>query len=222
MDLRLTQKRNCWVPTWRGWVLLLVVTGGLAFLGFKAVFPFLAVQDPVRSEILVVEGWVNDSVLEKTVEEFRRGSYQVVVSTGGPLTVGDLLSEYGTYAEVGARTLQKMGLTNGLAIAVPAPRAKLDRTYTSAVALKHWLQAHYPHATSINLVSQGAHARRTRLLFQKALHPMGVGILAFDEVMFDAHDWWRSSEGFRSVTGELIAYVYARFFFRPNYGTTSR
>lgn len=36
-----------------------------------------------------------------------------------------------------------------------------------------------------------------------------------DSHEYDPRHWWRTSEGVRNVVGESIAYLYARFFFRP-------
>jgi len=69
----------------------------------------------------------------------------------------------------------------------------------------------------VNLVTTGPHARRSRLLFEKALgRDFTVGVLSVPGRDFDAQHWWRSSQGVRVVTGEMIAYCYVRFFFRPN------
>jgi uncharacterized SAM-binding protein YcdF (DUF218 family) len=100
-------------------------------------------------------------------------------------------------------------------IAIPAPPVIRDRTYASAVALKDWLKkAPFP-IKGINLVSLGTHARRSRLLFEKALGSgITVGIIAIPDVRYDPQAWWKSSLGVRLTLDELIAYLYARFFFR--------
>jgi hypothetical protein len=60
---------------------------------------------------------------------------------------------------------------------------------------------------SFNVVTEDAHARRTRLLFQKAFgHGVRVGIISIPNRDYDAKHWWRSSEGVREVIGEAIAY----------------
>jgi len=41
-----------------------------------------------------------------------------------------------------------------------------------------------------------------------------VGVTALPPLDFNPDRWWRTSEGFRTVTSEAIAYLYARFFFR--------
>jgi len=39
---------------------------------------------------------------------------------------------------------------------------------------------------------------------------MEVGIIAAQPLLYDAKSWWNSSEGVRTVVGELIAYLYRR------------
>ena len=68
----------------------------------------------------------------------------------------------------------------------------------------------------INIVGNGAHSRRTRLVYEKALGPsVRVGISNIAERTFDPGRWWKTSQGFRIVVDETIAYTYARFFFSP-------
>jgi hypothetical protein len=67
-----------------------------------------------------------------------------------------------------------------------------------------------------NLISVGPHARRSRLLFEKAFgREVRVGIIALESQDYDPQHWWRSSMGVRVVTDELIAYSYARLLFHP-------
>ena len=75
----------------------------------------------------------------------------------------------------------------------------------------------HPSLHAVNIVTEDVHARRTRLLFQKALgNGVTVGIIAVPNPDYDAKRWWRYSEGVREVVGEVIAYLYARFFFVPS------
>jgi len=164
--------------------------------------------------VLVVEGWVPDYVLEEARAEFGRHRYLTLYVTGGPLERGGYLSEYKTYAELGAATLIQIGMSKDALEAVPAPLVRQDRTYTSAVALNNWLRQHGVNVTSINVVSMGAHARRSRLLFQEAFgEGSRVGIIAVEDRNYDPRYWWKFSQGVRVVVDELVAYIYAVFVF---------
>ncbi|MGA2785955.1 MAG: YdcF family protein [Verrucomicrobiota bacterium] len=212
----LVRRRECLLPTWRGWLLLLLTGLLMATGAVRKVQSFLAVTDPVAGGALVVEGWAPDYALEEVITEFRHHHYTKLYVVGVPLEKGAPLSEYKTYAELGAATLLKLGLDRDSVQAVPTPAVRQDRTYTSALALKQWLQEHDAMPAELNLMSLGAHARRSRLLFEKAFgRDTRVGIIALEDRDYDPELWWKSSQGVRTVTDELIAYGYARLWFHP-------
>lgn len=192
----------------------------LAFtlISLRTVHPFLAITQSAPGELLVIEGWVADYVNAEALAEFQRHPYDGIFVTGGPIEKGAPLSEYGTLAELGAATVVALAPElRGKVQAVPAPEVRQDRTYTSALALKTWCREHRDTIPArVNVVSYGTHARRTRLLFQKAFGPKTeIGIVAVRDRSYDPRRWWASSAGFRSVIDELIAYSYARLFFWP-------
>jgi hypothetical protein len=205
------QRRECLIPTWRGWLALLLVAVVLVVFAIHGVYAFLAVNDPVENGTLVVEGWLPDYALQEAVTEFKQGHHSRLFVTGGPLESGAPLSEFKTFAELGAATLVSMGLSTNEIQVVPAPKVRLDRTYASAKALKDWLGSHGNPETSFNIISLGPHARRSRLLFEKAMgKDYKVGIIAIENQDYDAARWWTSSAGVRATIDETIAYVYAR------------
>ena len=68
----------------------------------------------------------------------------------------------------------------------------------------------------VDVFTLGAHARRSRLLFEKALgDEVAMGVIAAPDQTYDQDHWWRSSNGVRTVLSELIAYLYAVIFFHP-------
>jgi hypothetical protein len=171
-------------------------------------------NDTKPGGVLVVEGWASDFALQAAVAEVKQYSYEKVFVTGGPIETGAPLYEYKTYAERGTATLCALGMSTNLLTAVPASRVRQDRTYSCAVALRKWAQEHGIELTRVNLLTVGPHARRSRLLFQKALgDDIPIGVIAVPEPDYDPGRWWRSSNGFRDVTSEAIAYLYARFLF---------
>lgn len=177
---------------------------------------FFATVDPVHGGILVVEGWAPDYAMAETVAEFRRHPYSRLYVTGGPLEVGTPLSEYKTYAQRGTAILLKLGLTTNEVQAVPCGPVRKDRTYAAAVALGDYLRENGGIPDRVHLITEGPHARRSRLLLQMALgREAEVGVTAIPIPDYDPDRWWDSSAGVRGVIGEAIAYGYARFLFRP-------
>lgn len=213
-------RKERWGLSWRGW--LIVLAGVLlAFSAFLLrVYPFLAVTHRVDTNVLVVEGWIHEYSIRAAVEEFRSKSYQRVFTTGGPVEgTGGYINDYKTSASVGADLLRKNGLSSESVQMVPSRVMDRERTYGSAIALQNWFREHNMPVRSINIVTEDIHARRTCLLFQKALgHNVAVGVIAVPNPDYDPRHWWRYSEGVKDVFAESVAYIYARllFFFLPN------
>ncbi len=208
-------RRELVVPTRRGWLVVLLATVVLGVVLLRSIQPFLAVTAPVGNGLLVAEGWLADYALQAAVDEFKRGDYDTFCVTGIPLEKGAPLSEYQTFAQLGAAVVVKLGLATNEVHAVPAPDVRQDRTFASAVALAEWLKAREIQPKSITVVSVGAHARRTRLLYQKAFGTdIQIGIIAVPDREYEADRWWASSSGVRDVVDEGVAYLYGRFFFR--------
>ena len=195
---------------------MLLIGAGLIVLAVRGAYPFLAVNDPVHGGVLVVEGWAPDYALEETIVEFKHDHYSKLFVTGQPLENGAPLSEYKTFAELGAATLVRLGFDTNAVQAVPSSRVRVDRTYACAVALKNWFRQYGIAETNVNVISMGAHSRRTRLLFSKAFgKEYKIGVISLESRSYDPKKWWESSDGVRTVTGEAIGYCYARLLFRP-------
>lgn len=215
----LINRKPRWSLSWRGWLLTLFACAALGGIALFTVYPFLAVTHREPTNVLVVEGWVNQATMRVAANEIRNGSYQQVFTTGCPVEgLGGYVSDYSTAANVGAGLLRNAGVPDELIRPVPSRVSGRDRTYNSAIALKNWLREHTVSVQAVNVLTEGAHARRTRLLFQEALgKDVAVGIISVPSPDYDTNHWWRYSAGVREVLGETIAYVYARFFFWPQH-----
>src|SRR5207249_3289335 len=160
----------------------------------------------------------NEYAIRAAVKEFQSNHYQRVFTTGGPVEgTGGYINDFMTSASVGADLLRKNGLANGLVQMVPSQVMDRDRTYSSAVALRSWFRDHNMAVSSIDVVTEDVHARRTRLLFEKALGKnVAVGIIAVPNPDYDWRRWWWYSEAVKGVGSEALAYAYARLFFYPS------
>lgn len=214
----LVTRRERWGLSWRGHAALLAVFA-TACLGFIwGVYDFFAINAPVSSRLLVVEGWIDAYAIKAAADEFQLKGYERVFTTGGPVhgTGGTYTNDFNTAASIGAGRLKAAGLPADRVQMVPSRVAARDRTYSSAVALRAWLRENNVRPTGINVVTEDVHARRTRLLFEKAFgDEVEIGIISVSNPDYDARRWWRYSEGVRAVLGECIAYIYARCFFHP-------
>jgi uncharacterized SAM-binding protein YcdF (DUF218 family) len=140
---------------------------------------------------------------------------RLLLLTGG-LVKGEVEAEPGdTYVRMAMKRFQRLGDNLNQVRGVESPEVLRDRTYSSAVAARDWLAKEGLKPESINVMTMGAHARRSRLLFEKAFGPdVEVGIIPITNREYDPEHWWRSSEGVKEVLSECAAYFYARFLFR--------
>lgn len=214
--LGLFHRRECVVPTFRGWAVILLLCGALAAVFLFGSYPFLAQHDPKPGGVLVVEGWASEEAMRAVVDEFKSNHYEAIYSTGGTIEASSPLAPFKSFSEYGATVLTGLGCDPKAVRTVPTPWVVKDRTYSSAAALHKMLKEEGRMPKFVNLYSVGVHSRRSRMLFQKAFGADAeVGVVASEEGEYDPKRWWVSSAGFRNVTGEIIAYLYARFLFTP-------
>ena len=213
---KLLVRKERWTLSWTGRFFLLLLCLGVALAALAGIYPFLAIASPVKSDFLVVEGWLPRYALTQTVALVKMEDYRRVF-TSGIAADDDWNARPGeTYAELAAERLVALGLASNLVQAVPCADQRRDRTYNSALAVKNWCATNHFPLHSMNLLTLGPHARRSWLLYQKAFgDDVKIGVIPLNIIKYDPSRWWRSSDGFREVIGEAIAYFYARFLFHP-------
>lgn len=210
-------RKERWGLSWRGWILVLFLGLVVSALFVHRIVPFLAVTERVDTRTLVVEGWIHDFAIREAVEEFKRGGYERIYTTGGPVRgSGAYTNDFNTSASVAAERLVAAGVDSRLVQMVPSHVTDRERTYSSALALRDWLQRNNVAVDRMNVVSESLHARRTRLLFQRAFgEGVTIGIITVPDQDYDLNRWWRYSEGVQEVFRESLAYLYAKFLFHP-------
>ncbi len=209
-------RRERWSLSWAGRITILVLGVGVMLAAVSSLYPFLAVASPVKSQIMVVEGWLPRESLVQTIALANTEGYRRVF-TSGTVAQDDWNAQPGeTYAELAAERLVMLGLPGDLVQAVPCAEVRKDRTYSSALAVKNWCATNHLRLDSLNLVTLGPHARRSWLLYREAFgEDVKIGVITLRNKNYDPSRWWCSSEGFREVTGEAIAWFYAKFLFHP-------
>lgn len=209
-------RKERWGLSWRGWALFALVALGLLLAGHRFAYPFLALNCPLRGEVLVVEAWIPVHTLHLAAAEFTEGGYRRVLIVR-PLYEGEKGVVHGRHtAEYAATVLERCGVPESSLQIVYFEGSQNDRTYHSALGVKAWFAERGETVTNLDVITVGPHARRSRLLYRKAFGAAAqVGIVALPDPAYDPRRWWRSSEGVREVFSESIAYLYARFFFYP-------
>ena len=213
----LVRRREIWLPTIWGWLALLLVGAATILLVARSVHSFLATNEPVGARVLVVEGWMEPEELDQAVAAFRLGSYERIVTTGGPIHYDwRQFQGYATFAERAADFLKKR-LPDASVTAVPAPDSAQHQTYLSAVMVREWAKRSGFTFERLDVFSSGAHARRSRLLYRLAFGPhVDVGVFAARSASnYDVDAWWRTTTGARIVLDEAIRLLWVKFFFWP-------
>jgi len=169
-----------------------------------------------KADVLVLEGFISDYLLQDAINEFQTNKYKLLITTGTPLIYGELLAPYKNTANVAGMSLLKLGFDSTKLVMVGSNEIRNDRTYNSAVALREWLKKNRPQTKSLNLMTMGVHGARSQLLFQEAMgDTIKVGIISMKNFYYGPHSWWKSSKGARETLNETFGYFYVRFFFRP-------
>ena len=225
----LLRLQTVWLPTLWGWLALLGASGATVLALAFAANAWLAPNQPLGqrsgaqvadrsggARILIVEGWLDEADLMQAMAAFRRGHYERVVTTGGPIDGWVGLQPWRNFAERSASYLKERGLGDVRIDAVPAPASAQDRTFLSAVVVRDWAQRSGVTLSKVDLFSAGVHARRSQRLFQMALGPnVEVGVLASRPLTFDPEHWWRSSAATKAVLGEVLSVAWTTCCFWP-------
>ena len=193
--------------SWSGGTVL--AAAAVVLLTFAAfVHPFLAINEPVSADVLVVEGWVPDYVLDAAVVEFARGHYTRLLVSGLEFEKGDADFAEGSDAARSARRLAGKGVDRSLIEACPAPATGWDRTSSMARAVRDRLPALNMKPKGVNLVTLGPHARQTRLAYRRMLDPgILVGVISIPKDDYVPARWWASGAGIKKTTKDFAGWA---------------
>ncbi len=217
------KRREVWLPTWPA-TLLLVALGAVILVGAARLGPaWMAPNAPALgadgsgARTLVVEGWLSEVELDQALATARRGRYERILTTGGPIDAWAGVRNWSTFA---ARAADYIGTHaapgDPPVIALPAPASTQDRTFLSAAMVRSWARRTGTALPAIDLYSAGVHARRTRMLYRMALGPtVEVGVLSARPQEYDAAHWWESSAGAKTVIGEALSLAWTVCCFWP-------
>ncbi len=198
----------------RTFTALIVVALVMMVVFVPVLHDFLAITDPVQANVLVVEGWVRESAaMQEAAEEFKRGRYDVVVTVGVLSPGQERESIQEDSAELAAEQLRKLGVDDYVIEVLAVPNVNGHRTYTSALAVKHWLAHSNVHPKGVNVFTLGTHARKSLILFKRALgEGISVGVIAGTETAYDPERWWFSVTGIYTVLRKTVGYFYAKWW----------
>ena len=93
-----------------------------------------------------------------------------------------LANNFSSHAELARNMLISLGLDSLIVLAVPGKKVSLNRTLSSALAFRDWLEASETDVIGINIVTMGTHARRTWMTYNKILNKRyQIGIISLPD-----------------------------------------
>ena len=181
--VKLVGRKECWVPTARGWLVVAAALLVAAALTTGCLYDFLSITAPVRADVLIVESWLSDKALRDAAAEFERGGYKYLM-TCGPRELAEVWrssSRYKTGPELAAAALTSMGLRTELIVPLAPSNVLRDRTYSAALTAAAWLGSTNMGVRAVNVYSSGPHARRFAAALSKGARERGEsgGLRAF-------------------------------------------
>ena len=211
----LFRRHTIWLPTWPFAILIAALLGLSISLTVKNLATFLAINEPVDADYLIIEGWMGMDELTQAYEIFTDKGYRYAIVSGGPIS-DPFNTGFSNYADRGSDYLKKIGFPADKLTAVASPYSAQDRTFLSAVLVRDWVIGQDNQVSKIDVFTSNVHARRSRLLFQLAFgNDINVGILASKPLDFELSSWWRSSSSAKSVAIETMGYIAAHCCFTP-------
>ena len=219
---KLFRRRQIWLPTVWGAIVLFAIGATLGIALLRQVGNYLAPTehalggDGRGARTLVVEGWLDDDALDDAVPLARSGSYERVVTSGGPIETWREIQPWPNYADRAADYLRRHGVRETPVIAVAAPATEQERSYVSAVAVREWVRTQGLALAAIDVFSASVHARRSRLIYRMAFGPaVDVGIVAAPPHRYRLDHWWATSEGTKAVVSEVLGLGWTKCCFWP-------
>ena len=181
-------------------LLLFVISGIVSLPVIYSVSSGLSRTSRVEANVLLVEGWLPPYAVELAYDEYIKSSYEQVITTGIRISGSDevsindypeffthegkkkLTDNYSSHAELARKKLISLGLDSSLVLAVPGKKVRLNRTLSSALAFRDWLETSEIEVDGINIVTIGTHARRTWMTYNKILDKKyQIGIISLPD-----------------------------------------
>ncbi|HEX2920046.1 MAG TPA: hypothetical protein VHO50_02655 [Bacteroidales bacterium] len=108
-------------------------------------------------------------------------------------------------SEMAAKRLVITGIDSSYIIPIAGNRVRINRTLTTAFAVKDWIEKSGIKVEGINIISAGTHSRRTWMAYKKVLRDItDVGIIALPDRYITDKDKVR----YLKTTRETIALLY--------------
>lgn len=124
--------------------------------------------------------FVKEIILDHKISiPYQHNSIYVISELNGNIRIKN---NYDSYAELARNNLLAMGIDSSLIVEIPGKRVTLNRTLTSALAFRDWLNTSDFEVKGINIVTLGTHSRRTWMIYNKILNKKyDIGIISLPD-----------------------------------------
>lgn len=168
---------------------LYIVVGAVVIdlIAFPLINRFLrSVPKNENAEILVVQGWIFDTMVDQTVAEINRGNYRSIIVSGS-----------GYMAEMTKARLVARGVDSSMVFSAPySEKTKRDHTFNEARYVKKLLETKFPGVYSINIATGSSHSKKSVTIFRRVLGMQYIiGIVACKPNHYDYDHVWKSRHG---------------------------
>jgi hypothetical protein len=161
------------------------------------VHPFLALNEPVDADTLVVEAWVPDYVHDGAIREIQRGVYAHVFVAGMEPDARDAV-----------RYIARVGVDPSILIDSTAPTTLWNRTSHMARAVRDRMRSLGFKPKGVNVLTLGPHGRQSRLAYRRMLGPeTPVGVITIPKNDYDPARWWASVAGIKKTTKDFAGWL---------------
>jgi hypothetical protein len=117
-------------------------------------------------------------------------------------------NNYNSNAELARNRLISMGINSSQIIAIPGETVIVNRTLTSALAFRDWLKQTNKDIRGINIISMGAHARRTWMIYNRILQEKyAIGIISLPDYTYTQSRIYRIIKNIRETLGIIYYWI---------------
>ncbi len=153
--------------------------------------------------------FVRDVIIDDSIKipTMNHSAYDIGKLDGKKRTLNNIDSN----ALLTKQRLMLLGIDSASIIAIPGTRVKINRTLSSAIAVKEWVKTTDIEIKGMNIISSGTHSRRTWMTFSNVLNnKYKIGVVALPD--------YKNQKAFRKIiktireTTGLIYYRLLLFF----------
>jgi hypothetical protein len=175
---------------------------------------YLSLNQPIRAEILVIEGWLDYGHMSSVLKEYNKNNYKRLIVVGDSMVTHNNM----TSAESKAQRLRSLSNQTINITTVQTKFVTKNQTFNYFVGFKDWLVSEYPDAETINLFTASVHARKSVLLLRRLLpKSINVGVISAAPLRYNSNLWWLSKKGIHVVVKNTISLIYAFLFEKCKY-----